>query len=278
MPGIAVVTGPTHGIGQATALGLARAGFDVVLLARNTPLAEDVARAVRGLARTAWVMRCDLASLASVRGAAQAVATAVPHVDVLVNNAGMMPTRRAMTVDGFEESFAVNQLAPFLLTHELLPIMPTGRIVNVASAVYRLGRFDAVTIESTEAPFSLAAAYAQSKLANVAFTLGLAERLHAAGRPVTVNCLHPGVVATHLLPDRRRWQRALFGFAGLFMRSPERGARTSIHLATSPVVTGVSGRYFDARQRVRPLRGAVRDPALRDAIWQFCASRTGVGA
>jgi len=268
---VAVVTGTTHGIGRVTARALARSGYRVVMLCRD--VAAAAALRAEMLAETPHanvrVIGCDLARLASVRQCAQAVCAEFDRIELLINNAGTVSTRHRMSADGFELSFATNHLGPFLLTTLLLDRMGTpGRIVNVASRVHYRGKLDlrqlSTELGDARARYSSMAAYAQSKLANVLFTFALARRLRNAGSCVTANCLHPGVVASNLLP---RWLRLIKPLISPVIFDCERGARTTLYLALSAEVAGISGCYFDEHQHMQTAAPLANDTELQDSLW-----------
>jgi len=263
---IALITGTTHGIGRVTSRELAKAGRTVVMLCRDVPAAQRVRNEILAMVPGAsiHVVECDLASLASVRAAAGAVRRDFGRISLLINNAGIAPSRQQMSVDGFELTFATNHLGPFLLTQLLLDRMNSpGRIVNVASRVHYRGTLDLNRVVNAKARFNPMAAYAQSKLANVLHTFALARRL--TGTPITANCLHPGVVATNLLP---RWLRAIKPLLSPMMLDEERGAKTTLYLALSEVVTGASGKYFDENQIAQPAAEAANNVLLQEALWE----------
>ncbi len=267
---VAVITGTTHGIGRVTALGLLRAGYRLVMLCRNPGLAAALEGELRQAVPGAEVstIGCDLGSQASVRQAATAVLQMAPAIDLLVNNAGIVSTRHRMSVDGFELTFATNHLGPFLLTERLRGAMRApGRIVSVASCAHLRGRMDLATVTDRQARYRPVAAYDRSKLANVMHTLALARRLEGSG--ITANCLHPGVVATHLLP---RWLQLLKPLFSQQMLSEERGAQTSLYLALSPEVTSISGRYYDEHQRIAAPLAEATAVAAQEALWEQSAS------
>jgi retinol dehydrogenase-14 len=262
---VCVITGATNGIGKETALGLARLGATVVIVARNVERAAQTANEIERETgnRNIEMVIADFASLAAVRAAAAEIARRHPTVHVLVNNAGRASKQRMVSADGFEMTFAVNHLAPFLLTRELLPLLRAGapsRIVNVASAGERNGPmlFDDLQSERNYRGFT---AYGMSKLANVLFTYELASRLEGMG--ITANCLHPGTVATDLL---RQIPKLLFALISPFLLTPAKGARTVVFLAASPSVEGVTGGYF---QRCRAVRSSRRsyDIETRKRLW-----------
>jgi NAD(P)-dependent dehydrogenase (short-subunit alcohol dehydrogenase family) len=262
----ALVTGATDGIGLETARQLAAKGFRVLVHGRNLEKAE---RACERIARPLKPGRVepvagDLARMTEVVSLANSVAAKAPVLDVLLNNAGVHEPKRHLTEEGFESTMAVNHLAAFLLTHHLLGTVkraPAGRIVTVSSMAHAGGANPADFVRAHG--YSGYATYSASKLANVLFTVTLAKRL--AGTRVTANCLHPGVIATKLL-------RVGFGAGGAPV---ETGARTSVYLATSAEVAGVSGGYFvDCRQTLASREG--RDEQLAEALW--AASQTALAA
>lgn len=265
MSAIAVVTGTTHGIGRVTARALAKSGYTVVMLCRDHDAALRERQAILAELPQAAVhaVRCDLSSLASVRAGAQEVRRQFDRIALLINNAGTVSTRHRMSADGFELTFATNHLGPFLLTRLLLErLADNARIVTVSSRAHYQGKLDLAQVADPRARYGARAAYAQSKLANVLHTFALARRL--ATTSITVNCLHPGVVATNLLP---RWLQLV---KPLISRTfdAERGARTTLYLALSDEVAGVSGRYFDENQAVKPAANAANDVTLQEELWQ----------
>jgi NAD(P)-dependent dehydrogenase (short-subunit alcohol dehydrogenase family) len=260
----AVITGTTHGIGLVTSLELARAGRSVVMLCRDRDAGYRVREQIRAQVPNASlrVLQCDLASLASVRECAENLRR-LDGIDLLVNNAGMVSTKRRNSVDGFELTFATNYLGPFLLTRMLLDRMtPSGRIINVASRAHYRGRLDLDQVTNRHARYSSIAAYARSKLANVCHTFALGRRL--SGTRITANCLHPGVVATNLLP---RWLRVVKPLLSRVIFDAKRGAQTTLYLALSGEVADVSGQYFDENQNIQPAVGPALDIELQDSLW-----------
>lgn len=273
MTRLAVITGTTHGIGRVTSRELARAGMTVVMLCRNMEAAREVRRDIQTAVPSApvHVVHCDLASLTSVRTAASEVSRRFGPIALLVNNAGIVSTRRRFSTDGFELTFATNQLGPFLLTGLLRDRMaPGSRIVNVASRIHARGRLDLAGVTDVAAPYRSFRAYARSKLANVMWSFALARRL--AGDGVTVNCLHPGVVASNLLP---RWLQVVKPLVTPVTFDNERGARTTLHLALSDSVEGVTGLYFDEHGIAQPASATANDVALQERLWEQCARWTG---
>jgi len=270
---LAVITGTTHGIGRVTSRELACAGKTVVMLCRDVTAAGAVRDEIRRHAPGARVevVRCDLSSLASVRESAAAVRRDYPRIGLLINNAGMVSTRRRTSAEGFELTFATNHLGPFLLTALLSDHLDkAARIVMVASRIHYRGRLDLASVTNARARYWSTAAYAQSKLANVMHTFALARRM--AGTDITVNCLHPGVVATNLLP---RWLRVIKPHITRVMFDAERGARTSIHLALDQSVARITGRYFDEYQVPRAASPFANDLELQESLWRMSAEWTG---
>ena len=266
-----VVTGATSGIGRATALGLAKLGSRLILVGRDAGRAEETSAEIQNVTgrNDVEVVRGDFAQLAEVRRVAGELIARTEAIHVLVNNAGVTMMKRTTTPDGFETTFAVNHLAYFLLTGLLLPRLraaaPAARIVNVASDAHRWGALDLDDLQN-ERQFKAMKVYGQSKTANLLFTRELARRL--AGSGVTVNALHPGAVATRLGrgngPVLDLVQRAI----GLFMKSPEQGAATSIHLASAAALDGVSGRYFANKKEKQPAAHATDDVTAK-RLWEI---------
>lgn len=266
-----LVTGANTGIGKETALALARLGADVILTARDD---DKGARAAEHINRESGgtpveYRLLDLASLASVRRFADDFLTAHDRLHVLVNNAGAVIGDRRETADGFEMTFGVNHLGPFLLTKLLLDLLcasAPSRIVNVSSAAHQQARrgLDFDDLQSRRS-YSSTLAYGRSKLANVYFTTELARRL--AGTGVTANAVHPGVVATEFgAGGDARGIGLLYKLARPFMRTAEQGARTTLFVATAPELEGVTGRYFANSSEATP-SAVARDEAAARRLW-----------
>ena len=267
-----LVTGGSGGIGRATALGLAAMGAHLAITGRDRGRAEDTAREIRAAsAGQVDVLVADLSAQSEVRRLAGEVLQRLSRIDVLVNNVGGYWNTRHVTADGLERTFAVNHLAPFLLTNLLLGRLrqsTPARVVTVSSNVQALGRIDFEDLQA-ERSYSGARAYSQSKLANVLFTYELARRLQ--GTSVTANALHPGVVRTALgAEDPRAVQRLLMPVMRPFMKAPAQGAATSVYLASAPGLEQVTGRFFAGR---KPRKSAKRsyDPAAAARLWQVSA-------
>ena len=276
---ICLVTGATSGIGRATALGLARQGALVVIAGRDAVRSQETLDSIRqetGNGRVESLL-ADFSSLAEVRRLAAEFRARHRRLHVLVNNAGAVFMERELTVDGFERTWAVNHLANFLLTLELKVLLEESspaRIVNVSSAMHAGRTIDLDNIEQ-EKSYGVRG-YGQSKLANVLFTYALARRL--AGTGVTANCLHPGVVSTELMkPKGHPVIKVLMTLIQPFLTSPEKGAATSIYVASSPEIDGVSGKYFVNRKAV-PSSPASYDEALQERIWNLSLRQTGRSA
>ena len=267
-----LVTGGSGGIGRATALGLAAMGAHLAITGRDRGRAEEAAREIRAAgAGQVDVFVADLSAQSEVRRLAGEVLQRLSRIDVLVNNVGGYWNTRHVTADGLERTFAVNHLAPFLLTNLLLGRLKQStpaRVVTVSSNVQALGRIDFEDLQA-ERSYSGARAYSQSKLANVLFTYELARRLQ--GTSVTANALHPGVVRTALgAEDPRAVQRLLMPVMRPFMKAPAQGAATSVYLASAPGLEQVTGRFFAGR---KPRKSAKRsyDQAAAAQLWQVSA-------
>ena len=267
-----LVTGATGGIGKATALGLAAMGAHVAITGRDmgrTDAAAAEIRAASGERVDTFV--ADLSAQSQVRGLVAEILQRLPRIDVLVNNVGGYWNTRHVTADGLERTFALNHLAPFLLTNLLLDRLQqsaAARVVTVSSNAQSLGRIDFDDLQG-ERSYSGARAYNQSKLANVLFTYELARRLQ--GTSVTANALHPGVVRTAFgAEDPATVQRFLIPFVRPFMKSPTQGAATSIHLASAPDLEHVTGRYFADSKEKRSAEGSY-DEAAAARLWQVSA-------
>jgi retinol dehydrogenase 12 len=274
---ICLVTGATHGIGLESARALATAGASVLVHGRDKARAADVAAM---LARTTGnprvsAVQADFARLADIRRLAQELDAQLPRLDVLINNAGMMSAVRATSAEGYDLTFAVNHLAPFLLTNLLLPKLKhssPARIVVVASTAHRGARLDFDDLMNAKVS-GLLPAYSRSKLANILFTRALARRLDGTG--VTVNALHPGLVQSHIFRDSRLLRIVLGGVGRFFMLTPAQGARTSVYLATSPEVAGASGGYYERCRLIDP-SPAAQDELDGERLWRESARLTGL--
>ncbi len=273
-----VVTGANAGIGKETAIGLAREGALVIMVCRSRERGEKALAEVEEAtgSRTVELLLCDMAAFASMRELSEEIHARHDAVHVLVNNAGAILGGRELTVDGIERTFQINHLGYFVVTHLLLDLLRASapaRIVNVASTAHRRAQFEFDNLQG-ERKYRDLSAYSRSKLYNIAFTYQLARRLEGSG--VTANCLHPGVVASNFGLSASPAFRTLVRMGRPFLISPERGARTSIYLASSPEVEGVSGEYFD---KCRPVRSSEvsYDVASQERLWEISAELTGLG-
>ncbi|SFL13571.1 SDR family oxidoreductase [Methylobacterium pseudosasicola] len=279
---VCLVTGATNGIGYETALGLARKGARVAIVGRDPgktrASAERIRAAVPGAVVDPHV--ADLSAQAEIRRLAASLRETYPHFDVLVNNAGAIFDRRELTVDGIERTWALDHLGYVLLTLELLDTLKASaaagakpRIVNVASAAHYRGHIDFADIEGARR-YGAMRAYAQAKLGNVLFTYALARRVKADG--ITVNALHPGVINTGFAKNTG----GLFGTAWSLMRPfltrPDKGAETSLHVATAPELDGVTGRYF-SHSRPKQSSAESRDESVQERVWALSLAQVGLG-
>ena len=275
-----LITGGNTGIGKATAIALARMGAQVTITSRSPDKGEAALADIRQQAGSDRVacMRLDLASLAGVRRFAEEFLATHPRLDVLINNAGLVLSTRSETEDGFESTLGVNHLGHFLLTNLLLPRLKESapsRIVVLSSDAHKvaLGGLDFDDLHARRSYRGIPV-YCRSKLANLLFTVELADRLRGTG--VTVNAVHPGVVASEFggPDDTRGIYRWLVKMTHWALISPEKGARTSVHVASSPELEGVSGKYFVRSKPARSSRAAQdRGAALR--LWEVSEQLTG---
>lgn len=249
-----VITGANSGIGLETARGLARLGARIMLVCRDRQRGEAARQELIATTGNGQIhlLVADLASLEAVRCLAGEIEASCPRLDVLIHNAGLMTKQRLVSVDGFEMQLAVHHLAPFLLTELLLDRLRSSapaRVIMVSSMLHKLARIDFDDLQCRR-KYSMARAYGQSKLAMLYYTYELAERLQGSG--VTVNALHPGAVATNIgMPT----------WLAPFLATPEKGARTSIHLASAVELAGVTGKYFVNCREAKSSRRS-RDAAI----------------
>jgi NAD(P)-dependent dehydrogenase (short-subunit alcohol dehydrogenase family) len=267
-----LVTGATSGIGLEACVKLARMGADLVMVARDRARGEaavaDVER--RGGAGRPSLMLCDFASQKSIRALAGEFRRAHSRLHILVNDAGSVSPDRELTEDGIERTFAVNHLGYFLLTNLLLDLLKKSapaRVVNVASINHWMGTMD-LDDPGFEKGYSIMKAYNRSKLGNVLFTRELARRLQGSG--VTVNCLHPGAVASNIWSHAMWWARPFLSIAKLLMIPAVKGGEAIVFLATSPEVEGKTGGYYE-RNSLFPASRIARDEALAAKLWEVSA-------
>ena len=264
---IIVITGANSCIGKETARSLAAMGHTLVMACRHPERAEAARRDIAATTGSdkVRVMTLDLASFRSIHAFAEAFAGSFDHLDVLINNAGLIPFKKLLTEDGFEMQIGVNHLGHFLLTRLLMPQLKAAgyaRVINVASMMHRLGKIDFDSFRG-EKSYGFMKAYGQSKLANVLFTRELARRYKDDG--IVAFSLHPGAVATNIA-GRGLVRRTLYRLMGGHL-SPQRGARTSIYLASEPDIEEYSGSYFNEHCKVKPGSTLSNDMDLAARLW-----------
>lgn len=275
---VVLITGGTGGIGKATAIGLATLGARVGITGRGLARAEQAAADIGAASGNPAVdaFAADMTSQAEVRRLAAAVLGAYPRLDVLVNNVGGFWAHRHLTADGLERTFALNHLAPFLLTNLLLGRLKASapaRIVTVSSHVQAEGRIEFDDLQGAR-NFSAQRAYSQSKLANVMFTNELARRLEGSG--VTATSLHPGVVRTNFGAEDQAWFFAVISrVVRPLLKTPAQGAQTPIYLASSPDVDGVTGQFFASRKPKAANKVAYNTEVIA-RLWQVSADLVGM--
>ncbi len=271
---LVLLTGATRGIGEAAAIELARQGAELALVGRDGERVADVARQARAAGGGAAVHEhvADLTLMAEVRGLAAEVMERHGHIDVLANNAGALFATRKETSEGLERTFALNHLAPFLLSNLLLERLQGGRVVTTASDAHKSGRLDLEDLQS-EHGYSAMRVYGTSKLCNVLFTRELARRapqLHA-------NCFHPGVVRTGFGKNEGGIWKLATTLGGPFFRSPERGARSLVWLALSREAAPLNGEYVED-EKVRAPSAQAQDPQLAAGLWERSAQLVSLAA
>lgn len=275
---VMLVTGGTSGIGKETIKALAATGATIVFTTRDAQKGEEIKKEIIQETGNSDVeyLRCNFASFASIRACAEEFTKRYQRLDVLINNAGILPQERQESKDGIELNFAVNYLAPFLLTHLLLPLLKQSapaRIINVSSSMHAEGEINFADIESKKS-FNKYAAYAQSKLALILFTKKLATELKGTG--VTVNALHPGIVGTEMTMQNVRQMNPITAF--IFKRTlitPVQGAETSVYLAVSPDVAKVSGEYF-VNKKIASAAPSASDLTAADRLWDVSTKMVGL--
>ncbi len=246
---ICIVTGANSGIGKATAIGLANLSATVVMLCRSKETGEEAKKEIIELTgnNNVDLILCDLSSQKEIRNFVAEFQKKYKNLHVLINNAGVMKKQGAISIDGYEMNFAVNHLAPFLLTNlllEILKLSAPSRIINVSSAAHRMAKLNFDDLQSKNKKMRLMSIYGNSKLALMLVSYELSRRLEGTG--VTVNTVHPGMIDTNLGRDMSKFSQK-FG-KGLF-KKPEVGAETSIYLASSPEVEGITGKYYTKKEQ-----------------------------
>ena len=275
---ICLITGATGGVGKVTALELAKKGFTIVVAARNANKAEALRKEIEtstGNTSCEYIV-ADLGSLGQVRQVAERFRRRYSSLDVLINNAGVFLPTRTETEDGYETMFQVNYLSPFLLTNLLLEELQNseqGRIINLSSSVYAIGRFDPDNLQS-EKHFSALGTYAATKLFVLMFTEELARRLMATS--VTANAVHPGIVRTRMMLQAPGALRLVSYLSLPFSISPVTGARTSVYLASSPEVKCISGQYF-AKSKTAPVTNKFDTVENRALLWDLSLNALNAG-
>lgn len=269
---ISIVTGANSGIGKETARALLKEGFRVVMVCRSKEKAEAAREELINDTgnKNADILLCNLNSMQHVADTAQQLKNKYSRIDLLVNNAGILPDgERTLTDEGLEYTFAVNHMAYFLMTRELLPLLkntPGSRVINVASDAHNAGEFNPGNIQ-LEKGYSTMKAYGNSKLFNIMFTWQLAKELEGSG--TTTFSLHPGVVNTNFASNSNSWFAKLFNIGRIFMISPEKGAKTSVYLCTEKGIESHSGKYFKNSKIRKPGVGAAYDDDACRELWDI---------
>jgi NAD(P)-dependent dehydrogenase (short-subunit alcohol dehydrogenase family) len=274
---VVLITGGTSGIGRAAATALAAMGAEVVVTGRSRERGELAVEEIRDTSGNARVslMLADLAVQAEVRGLAEEFRERYDRLDVLVNNAGIIQSKRTETPDGIELTLAVNHLAPFLLTNLLLDLLKKSapsRIITVSSEARRGAKIDFEDLQS-ERRYRHFKVYGMTKLANILFTYELAERLEGTG--VVANSLHPGGVNTNFGNNNRSFGTLIFRAFKPFMRTPERGADTVVYLAVSPEAGKMTGRYLTDRKVVFSIEDP-HDEVVQKRLWEVSEALTNL--
>ncbi len=271
---VVVITGATRGIGRAAAIELARQGAVVALVGRDSERVRTVAQQARAAGGGAAVHEhvADLTLMSEVRALAEQVRGRYGHIDVLANNAGAVFASRKDTPDGFERTFALNHLAPFLLTNLLRDRLAGGRVVTTASGAHHSGLLDLADLQS-EKSYGAWRAYGTSKLCNILFTRELAKR----APELRASCFHPGVVRTGFGKNENGISRVLATLGGPFLRSPQHGARSLVWLATSADAADLTGVYVQDEKVVAPSLQA-QDDTLAEGLWERSAELAGLPA
>lgn len=271
---VCLVTGANSGIGKVTARVLAEMGAHVIMVSRDSQPSRRVLGEIREAAgaESVELFTCDLSSQREIRSLAARLHERYDRLDVLINNAGVIKQQREVTVDGLDATFATNHLAYFLVTNLLLDLIKKSapaRIINVASVAHTSAILDFDDLQSEKA-YRAMSVYGRSKLANILFTYELARRL--AGTAVTANCLHPGVIATGIA---REMPSPIKLALKLLFKRPRKGAETTIYLATSSEVEGVTGKYFVDKKQVTS-SAASYDRTVADRLWHVSEELTGL--
>jgi NAD(P)-dependent dehydrogenase (short-subunit alcohol dehydrogenase family) len=275
---ICMITGANSGIGKATSIELAKMGATIVMVCRNQERGIKAQKEIKKESDndSIYLMLADLSSQKAIHRLVKDFKEKFKALHVLINNAGVNLSRRKLTEDGFEMTFAVNYLAPFLLTYLLFDILKASspaRIVNVASSV----QAKSIDFENLngEKHYSQMKAYSNTKLALVLFTYEFAKRFEGNG--VTINVLHPGYVRTNMIRNFRKFVKYFFPFISLFVIGPKRGAKTSIYCASSPKIAGVNGKYFKKRKEAKSGKASY-DKELAKELWEVSLKLTNLNS
>ena len=272
---ICLITGANSGIGKATAIGLAELNATIVMLCRDKDrgkIAQKEIIEVTGNKKVDLLL-CELSSQEDIRKFVSEFKNKYQNLHVLINNAGVMKKQGSLSPDGFEMNFAVNHLAPFLLTNLLLDILKESapsRIINVSSAAHRMAKLDFDDLQSENKKLRLMRIYGISKLALMLFSYELSRKLE--GTRVTVNTIHPGMVATNLGRDMSKSNQ---GFGKRFFKTPREGAETSIYLASSPEVEGITGKYYTKKRQKNSSKKSYNEEDAKK-IWEISVEITGL--
>ncbi|MFC5734613.1 SDR family oxidoreductase [Cytobacillus gottheilii] len=275
---IAIVTGANSGMGLATTIALAKQNIYVIMVCRNPEKGKQALHEAQKASGSGNIelMLCDLSSLSHIRQFCDEFKSKYSKLDILINNAGVVSIKRQETEDGFEAMLGVNHLGHFLLTNLLLDHLKAaakGRIVVVSSGAHKWGKMD-FEDPYFKKGYNVVVGYGRSKLANVLFTRGLAQRLE--GTNVTVNSLHPGAVATNLGVDRTTgFGKNFIKLLVPFFRTAEEGAKTAIFLATSPAVEKTNGHYF-YNEKEAPIAKTAKDDELVERFWRWSEGEVGL--
>ena len=266
-----LITGANSGIGYETCKQLAQMGATILMVCRDAQRGKEARQKIIKETGNADVhlLIADMSVMSSVRDLAEKVNQEYPFLHVLINNAGVMNSKRVLTPEGFEVQYAVHHLGPFLLTHLLLDKLKhsaPARVINVSSKMHTMSGIDFDNLQA-EHKFGVFKTYAASKLANIMFTYSLAERLTGGG--VTVNCLHPGVIGSNI--------GSTPGFIKFFMKTPKKGAETSVYLASSPAAEVMNGKYFMDEKPVNSSKDSY-NKALAEKLWQLTKKQVGLMA
>lgn len=272
-----LITGATSGIGLETAKALANLNFDVTIIGRNEEKLKQVVNSLSNSSIEVDYIVADLSLMKDVQKAADTFKNRHTSIDVLINNAGLIAKEYHCSIEGFEESFATNHLAPFLLTNLLLGQLmasDNARVINISSAAHNIGKinFNDIMFKNK---FSSSASYAQAKLANILFTYELSRRLK--GTRCTVNCLHPGVVNSNFSEGLNPFYKFFWRLFTPFLLSTQKGAETTIYLATSEFVQNVSGKYF-VNKKEKTSSTLSYDENTAKRLWEYSEKLCGITA